>query len=487
MPVTAKLKLEQNNLLWGQTTKGMTEIINGGGVTLEYLNYENDRAQPTFVLTDLQKGEVTEFSQKVLPGGANYEVMVKPGEEIETNFELCYKVKFPSPGAFEVKTRFEWLGGNVESEPVRVQILPTSPRARSIATAGGGSVGDVFCAWVNAEDGDGGGLWLSSIGAITEARFQKALRLGSIPSDTVPVLSVPPNTSPTNQYVGWLEGQTLKYVVHNFGRVQTAEIPLVNNDYKIIAPLLEDPFTEPHERQYAEALLIRQAENGWEMRLLSIPENGKQGETIKVQGAIPDKFYTLYRSDTERRTVFWQQSIFSNQKPAAVLSISNWAKGKLPQPPQIKAIWEGKVIAADQSLTGDDSVVGAVLLKVETDEKFYYELRKWRLDPRDNFTESPAIPVLSHTESVITEAILRIRPDWYVFGLLRYDKDKLWRSLRNDDEVKLLSDELQNINGEINIFFVNQTTPAILYTDPECGLRIAFDGPAPKRFLPAGF
>ncbi len=486
MTVKAILNLDQNRLLWGETTKGTTKIINDGDTTLEYLNFENDRALPTFVLTDLQKADVTDSFQQVLPGAANYEIMLKPGETWETNFELCYKIKFPRAGSFEIKTRFEWYGASTESEPFKIEILPASPRARSLETTGGGPVGDLFCAWVNAGENGSGELRLLSIGAVSEARFQKSLRLCEIPVNAQPILSVPPNTSPTNQFVGWIDGQTLKYIVHRFGQISAYKIPLDDNNYKIIPPLLEDPFNKPSEKQNADALLMRETDGGWEMRVLTLGDASALSQPVKAQGPIPVQSYTAYRSDTERRTIFWEQNMFSAEKAAVALSVSNWAAGKVPQAPKLKAAWEGKFVAADQSLTDDDAVIGAVLLHLETDNKNNYELRRWKIDSNDIFTESPAVRINWNPETVITEAVLRIRADEYVFALLRSAEDDLWRVLAEDGELKLLPENLQNITGKVNIFFVNQSVPAILYTDPECGLRIAFDGPAPKRFSPAG-
>jgi hypothetical protein len=485
MQTSVKLKLNQTRLLWGQTAEVTTAITNEGETLLEFLNYDNERGLPTLILTDFQTGGTTEHAQRNLPGTEGSEITVLPGETREFEFRLCYRLQFSSAGSFEIRTRFDWAGGSAESEPVEIEVLPTKPLARHIETTGGGPAGDIFCAWVNEKE-NRAGLWLSSVGAISEARFQESIRLGDIAVEAQPVLSVPNNTSPTSQYVAWTDGSTLRYAVHTHGHIKTGEISLGDKDYQIIAPLLEDPFCEPYENQKAETLLMREKENGWEMRVVALTDEPQIREPIAVDGPKPRQCYTAYRSDAERRTIFWEQTSFAGEKEAVALSVSNWAKGKNPPIPKLKAAWEGKFVAADQSLTGDDAVLGAVLLHIEAENKNFYEISRWRIDARDNFTELPAIRLEWNPETTISEAVIRIRADECVFALLRSAQDDQWRICSGDGNLKPLKESLQNINGQVNIFFVNQTVPAILYTDPQCGLRFAFEGAAPKRLAPTG-
>jgi hypothetical protein len=484
MTVTAKLKLEQDRLSWGQSTDGTATIINDGETALEFLNYSNERAMPSFILTNTQTGEITEYARLNIPGSTPFIRTIERGETWEAEFRLSYRFQFPSAGLFEVKTRFDWEGGSIESNAVEIDVVRTSPLHRAIETTGGGPVGDLFCAWVNEED-HGGGLWLSLISAQDEVRFQGSQRICDIALNARPLLSIPPNTSPTSQYIGWIERQSLNFCIHTHGQIRKREILLGENGYSIVPPLLEDPLVLPIEYQNAEALLQRQTENGWELRVVSLAENSQKYEPLVMDGRLPRQGYTAYRSDNKRRTVFWQQD-FADKGPAVVLSIAMWGKSESLTPPQVQAEWAGEFVAADQSLTDDDSIVGAVLLHNIVGGKHNYELRSWRLDPNDNFTESAVAPFIWNSSSIIEKAVVRIRSDENIFAIFQFVGENLWRKAYGSNETMLMPQSIRKIGGEIDVFFVAQSVPAILYTDPERGLNFAFEGSPPKRFSPTG-
>lgn len=505
MDQTVSLMFEKTRFLWGESTPVTIQLENRGAEPLAYLNYSNHDAMPTLIVKSVETGVETEHKRLEVPGAMPPPVTVEPKTTWEYRFDLNKEIEFPSAGEFNVYARCDWgRSEKAQSDPVRVEVMPTSPQAFDTATTGGGPVGDLFCAWVNLEEEEeSDSLWLSLISTSGEARILQSLPICEIPKEARPVLSVPPNAPPTSQYVAWIEDQILNHIVHTYGRLEIGGVGLNAPGYEIVPPLFEDPF-EPGAKQGAEALLIREVEGGWLLcavdldggvitaRDSSSGGGGGVGSSsppndLFVKGPMPLQNYTAYRSDASRRTVFSQQNNLSADRASVSLSVAGWAKGSLPQTPKLLAEWEGVLVAADQCLTATDALVGAALLYVPpaaaaAADSHFYELRRWRLEADDTFIETGNLPLFWKPGTAIEKAVLRIRQDEKMFALLKNTEDNLWR-LFDGEELKLLADSLQNIAEPIKIFFVDQSVPCILFPDAESGLRLAYLG-APPRHIP---
>lgn len=483
MPI-AFIEMERERFRWTESIRGRCWLEHDGAEELEYVNSQNEGSEPLFTLTDLETGEVFRHADPPSPWGEVINVRLAPGETLETRFASADRFPFPSPGRYYLRVRYEWFSegerAGVESSPYLLEVEPAEPRASAVAT-GSGAAGAalIYCAWVSEEEGGKAGLWLSTFSASWRSKFTDSRRLATVPPHIQPALSVPPNTSPQSQYIAWIDGATLRYVVHSHGQVTEHFQTLESEGWQIAPPLLAAP-----ARSGADALLMRPAKDFWEMQVVTLGAPQLSRPAAKIPGALPIGAKTVFCSDGRRHTIFVNQTIPDGDSgaPLASLEISSWTAAQPPSAPALLTSWPGVLVGFDVALTPDDWLLGAALLRLEERDETRYLVRTWNMRPGGEFLERSPISLDLQTKDRIRNAALRVNPD---------GEPVLWVKLEDGRallrESSGLFDELRPelaADGPADILFVERTQPVLLYSEPDCGWRIGFFN-EPIRFVPA--
>lgn len=470
MSVEAILELEQNHLLWPQSTTARIKLTNDGSETLSRINPANVKGAATVILINTENGETTRHATLRQPDLDQPPRSLEPGKTLEEIAFLSRLFQFPACGVFEVRAHYEWMYDETESEPDMVQVLPARPQAHSLATTRGTSSGNAYCAWVNDGE-DGYSLWLSEISTAWEARFSSSKKVAELTAGCLPVLSVPANRVPTKQYIAWIVDDRLQWVVANEEASDIKTLTLGSTAYEIVAPVLEDPYGEGLSRD-AEVLLFAKRENGWELRVALLGDNAQlANESQVVQGPHPPWLKTVYRSDSERITFFLVPRTADDGLHYVSLGTTSWSARQSPASLTFLHHWQGELIAADVALTGDDRVIGAVLIGRAGEEQEIV-VNKWFIGREKDFSAAQQ-PPLSVSDFKAELARIKVNARGDTFCLFR-DADGTWRWI---DENGLMVPLSLRIDPPADIFFVNDVYPAILFTDQSCGLRLHYLGP----------
>jgi hypothetical protein len=482
--VTLTLDLDETRLLWPQTTRGVVTLENSGPEPIERINKEIDQARCALSVTAVETGEMTLFAEPPPPGGPFYDLSLAPGQKHEERFTLSNRARLAGPGLYSVRAYCTWEEGTVSSVPVRVEVLAAAPRFARLATTSGGPAGNVLCAWINAE-GDAGTLWLSTLSTSGGGGFAATTRLCPVPLTATPVLSVPPLGPSSRQYVAWAARGSLGYAIHASGQVTTGSIDL-GAEHLVATPLLEAAFA-PDVAPYAEALLIGEAAGGYQLRVARITgASGTVGEPVLCEGPMPRWAHTAYRADESRCTTFLAPRWLKPGEPAVSVQIGAWSPGEPPEATSLVANWPGVLIAADQCLAADGTAYGAAIINLGAD-KPRYALQRWRVTADDRFEEGTLTWIAWSREDPIARAVLRVNAQQDLCALLLAE-EKGAGFFRCDARGQVVSFNavIEATAAPVDVFFVDWTTAAILYTEPRCGLRILSTAPHRRPISPAG-
>ena len=475
MNIKAKLTLKDTKLLWQETTLCYTELFNDSDEEIINVNPDNWRGGATFCLTNLLTGEKTYHSRKLLPEIESAGISLASGGMLTDEIVLSSILRFPTSGLFELQAKYSFDGGEVESAPVRVEVIRADPQGLVTETAMGSQAGDLYCVWTNRLQ-DGFDLYLSTIDTAFEPIVLSTNKIGKLSMLCEPSISIPANKIPARQHVAWIAGDKLHYVICETGGLRSGSLELNSREYKIVPPLLED-VGNGNTIQFAEVLLTSVRPDGWRLRTVLLDGSPSFADEIRTIHSIPPEwFQTVYRSTGERYTFFiLPQSRDGN--PYLKLAMSMWRERVAPSSPVFLSNWNGSLVAADILLAADDRIVGAVLLKREDEGRVEFVVEKWTLDQNDELRVSTTAPIRWNEDWIIEHAFLRVNGDGVAFMLFKGGPESKWYWVDGAGDFESLGDLSSRISLPADIIFTSFIYPAIVYTDKECGLRFHYLGP----------
>lgn len=478
MSVKAILKLNKTKLYFQQTTRCYTELQNDSDETLNYINPTNWRGKATISLTNLETDEKSFHSQMILPEMEQPNLSLTVGNKLKDEFRLSNIIQFPSCGIFELQSHYEWQDGKTESEPVRVEILASYPQSLFTETSRGSQIGDIYCLWTNRSE-DKKSIHFAKIDSSYEHKFIWSHKVAEIDEITTSSISIPANTIPSHQYIAWISESKLKYVIHNEEKFQGHSIKLDEGKYKIIPPILEDPFVEG-VTQRAEIVLVKKNVDSWQLLLLVLDDSHLLSKSENISGVSPKWTKTAYRKDGVRHTFF----IFDENNEVK-LSSSSWKLRQNPPTPKLIKTWQGNFLAADQNLSNNNNIFGVALLK-KNKNKLRYVIKKWGVNNENQLNSIQEIPLNLEEKLSIENAIIRINGEGTPFVSFKIKDENNWFWIDKTGEISSLSKLLPERSLPMDIIFIDEIYPAILFSDPICGLKIRYLGPQKAYRPPTG-
>ena len=469
MAVTAELKLETTKLLYQQTTICETKITNGSRQTLRDLNPLNDQAAPTILVTNVTTGEVSTHRLDREAEEDPFKVDVQRSADHEYSFSLTQLVALTDPGLFDLQAHYEWQGGQVTSPAVRLKVLPSNPRTTAVETGKGGPAALLHCAWVNNLSGsnDRCELWLSDLMMLGKPRVHHCILLEDLEKPIKPHLAVPPNQDVNVQWVAWIDGKSLRYLLRQEEDVaSTASVGLDSEKYRIIPPLLLNLSKSGGLVEGADVMLYQPGEDAANGRFLvkhlslSKKDEPPPDDKLAVPGSAPQWAETAYLTDQGRHTFF----IVSDQNKT-VLKLASWSPKAPPTALKDLASYNAKFMTADLWQSGD-AVAGAILAQKSEDSYAFYI---WSYKPPDAFVQEREVAVSwPHERAGIDRAIARVSTAGDPFALLRSDaKEKKWFFCGSDGSTSVLTGPAEKLHLPADILFRGGDDPVILHTGPD--------------------
>lgn len=471
MKVSVTLELERNTLVWPPQTRGRTTIQNDSPRPLTNINSEHQGAGPALLVLDATTRAVRRYAELQPPGAEPMELDVAAGAAMTTNFSFGHRIELPGPGRYELASEYSWEGGTLRSAPVRVQVRPAQPRAISCASVAGGRGGDLFVAWRNDEPKPTGGVWLSRITTTERARFIDSRLLADSPRDAVPLVSIPASGQPGRQCVVWRNREQLEYAIHARTKITTGRLELGEGGH-LCGPPLEDPHTaqpDPDRRGF-EILWIRPNQAGWALHLIPIASDRQRQAPTQVHGPSPTNVLTTYDRNGARTTWFLRSIPDSRGQPTTELSATAWplALGLTPRPPTLMVRWRGQIMTASVAQRPDDSAFGVALINGSAGQSMI--VHRWRSGPQ-GFEELDPDELGWPSNDPIEFGVLRVAQDGRWYALVR-SKRGAWGWCQRGQSAQFLPAKYADVRSPLDIFFVDGTIPALVYTRARCGLCV---------------
>jgi hypothetical protein len=474
------LELEKTDLLFQQCANGRVELRNATRNPLRHVNPDSRDGFPLLVLKDLATEEVYRFTRSPFPGTSQPAGDLSPGQSLSSTFRLTAEVSVPHPGKFELTAVYQWSDGSATSQPLVLNIRATHPMPDLHAVSALGGLCPVYyAAWLNRTrpGQDAGDLCVSTFRTTSppdlpnEPPELNHTPVAQLQSRVHPYMSVPPNTEPDAQWVAWLEGEKLAYVLHKSGEATPVEsFDVGAKQGQIIPPLLAHPRTKDR-KPGASVLLYRPhpEEHAGQLVVAELKFGARPQVSVAVSAPAFEWAETAYLSDCRRRTFFLTAN---PHRTRLNLLLSTWSSQKPPAPPQSIYTWETRLVASSLSLTREgDLVRGIILGELPGENKPIYELHAWVHTPEDGLTTADPIRVQLPEDARVDLAVARIDQNGGPCAFLRCATK--WMFCSHDGSVRPLKNKIQ---PPVEILFELAEMPILMYTEPGRGFQFLRPG-----------
>lgn len=472
MAVTVTITFDKTELVSQQSSEVTVELTNGGKTALHAVNRGHQMWTPILRVKNADTGVEQEFEQRTQAGGAPESFDLEPGQSWTYRFFLADWLQFPGPGTYEVSASYVWDDGVGEatSKPVVVTVQPAVPRmVRTVSPAG--SIGGTYLsAWVNHPNKDPAAraVYLSTIDVSDKPGVCDVVKLNQVDEEVSPVVSVAANDAPFAQWVAWVAGAKLQFVLCVDDKSSGADtFKLPSENFSILPPLLENPLVQGEAAPGADVLLYESIAEppGGVLHVLTL--GGSQSPRLEkaavLPGLAPKWAKTAYLGDRSRFT-FLVMPVENGVR----LDLVSWSPGSPPQTIEPLATWGGKVLAADLVVRQSNDVLGAVLVDQGSGDR-RYKIYKWAFTAPDRFGEFDAIDVTLPVPIDVKEAVLRVNDDGAPFALLKDAKKGEWVFCGPDGKGRSHSDPAAVLAAPLDILFRRALEPTIMYTKPGTG------------------
>jgi hypothetical protein len=274
----------------------------------------------------------------------------------------------------------------------------------------------------------------------------------------------------------------LAYAIHQSDQVELRALDLATPGFRLIGPVVEVPL-RPDAPYHAEALLVREAQRTWELRVARLGDDPLLRDPVAVDTPPPVWARVAHRPDGSRCAVFFVPRDRDDRREVEVL-LAPWAEGAPPGPPRPVARWPGALLAADQRVDAGGVVVGVALLDVGL-EVPQYALFHWRIDRDDRFEQCAFSRIAWPWSTPVERALLRTSTFGAPYAVLKGGPESAYVACRGEDVVPL-PDALAPPAEPLDVYFLDQTVPTLVYADPRAGFSLYHTGPRRPRIAPTG-
>lgn len=487
MALDVKLTVEKTEFLFQESPRCLLTLANNGREAVKIANPVTSLTMPVLKLMDIRTGEETLFQKKPSEWETDPQENLPPGKSLERGFMLLDEIKIAAPGPYQLSVLYEYDSGKrTESAPVKLNVLPATPKNLQLVNNGpGGSIAVVFGAWVNLA-ADPPQIVRTQFDALPGGGIRASHTITKAEVNSRPVLSAPPNRSAIkSHWVGWLEENFLRFAHfdENLGASPAGKFELPKMDLEIVAPLSSDPATDTRVRPNGAALIWMGDADGTRSGLQVVeltPNKASAGGTVNLPGSRPRWMASFERSNGMKIALYAQTS----GDKVVLFSVSWPDKEKGGALPQKLAEWKGKFVAAGATIDASDAIQGAVLLWTGEGANQQLELIGWSLDGRGTFAEKEKQKIEWEYARKIDLAFVRVNSQGAPLAVLR-DGDGNWSVFEGEGRPNPLPGAYAQTKFPLDVVFMGGTEPLLVGGRAQMGLEmVKMDGsplPAKRR------
>ncbi len=451
-------------------------LTNNGPSPVEVLHPMFNPHMPVMRVMNTHTGvEVLQQGQAPMTG-SRYQPL-PPGQKLEYAFPLLSKVTLPLPGEYEVSAVFPPGPGKrgVESNTVRFQVQPVTPKNLSLVSVAGGWSGVQYGVCINVTS-DPPEILRYAFSLGTEDGVDDVQRVVGSTLRTMPVASVPTNqTVSHSHWIAWKDKEEIF-----FTHTDAAQGPLPSQKVKvpagleaeIVAPIHIDSLSSGQLRPTGAMLLWMSDPGGsqtsrFQVVVISPVEKATPGAYSIVPESRP-LWMTSHVQSGGLRFVTYVGSTATGISLNAIL----WPEPSAGDDTAQKLIeWENvHFLAAGAVMNREDAVHGAILVLPTEVGNPKLEILSWALDKERHFTEQARHEVPWKDGVPVTEALVRVSPDGTPAALVRDDENRWFVYWQGN--VFPAPGLLGTTRLPLDLAFLNQSEPVFIAASAQGGFQV---------------
>lgn len=464
MSLEVEFTITETKLLFQQNPLCQVVLRNSGVRPVTALNPVTHPNMPILRVLDLKTGTETVHKRKGAFTGDLYKPL-GPGESWTFSFALLEYCSFPAPGNYEIVATILAADGKhpVESEPVRLEILPVTPRNLSTVTVQGGWANLLYGTSVNVED-DPPRILRYSFAPDVEGGVVDVHAVGAAPLRADAALSAPANNSVAHDHwIAWAEGDALKFVhLDRLGMpTKMRQWTLPDSSSRIVKPLHIVPGTGASDPMHGAVMICSGAPAGRRFRLqaVTLPAAGKAvpGASVDVDGPLPEWIKSHERSDGTRFLLR-----IGTEDGALALRGLPWSDQGIGRRAQAAlATWQGRSLGAGTCISNDDTIHGAILRLEEQPGSWVFEWVRWSIDKSGAYSENGRQAIDWPYAKGIDRSKVSVGPRGAPAALITDDDGKL-SICTADGKVSPAPLGLETGERPVEIFFLKPGEPGLI-------------------------
>ncbi len=462
MSLHVELVIEKSVLLCQENPGCKLVLVNSGAATASVAHPELNPDVPILRVLDTKTGIETLHKKEPRLSGTDY-VPLAPGAKIEFEFSLASIVSLPIPTEYEISALVPCAGARpAESKPVKVRIVPVTPRNLTLVSAAGRWSAVQYGVSVNVASDPPQvvrhGFRIMSEGGVFDARPVMDSHLRA-----APIASVPPNGVVTDSHwIGWVENGTVSITHFN---VQLGASPLVHwkcvePELALVAPLVAETPDDSGGRSPGAALVwVGDSARGLSaFQVLSLAPQSKPGRTARYQiGTARPAWMLAHVRATGIRLVTYSL----NEAGEATLWWRAWPDSCGGAEARRVATWPGRCLGGGGLLTRHDTLEGACLVQGPQKTGAGIELINWQIDAEGNFSEGERAAMPWGYSVLVSENSIFVGPGGSKFSLLA-DADGAWSAFDAHGEAKPLPAGVNHTRLPLAAGFLDESQVALV-------------------------
>jgi hypothetical protein len=480
MALGVELKFQKTDILFQENPSSRLVLTNNGVAPITVHNLTFDPAGLTIkVLESTTRSESVHQGTKP-PWQQDQLQSLTPGQKLEFEYPLSSLAEFRHPGEYRVSAIVEFTGPDgkqrAESNPVTVKVLPVTAKNLSLAYATGGWSAYQYGISINAAVNPPALVRHTFSSSPEGGGVLDALPGPQVSAWTKPVLSQPGNGKISHaQWVAWLDGSTLNvtHIDPNLGLSPVKQWSVPGPAAELVSPLHIESTEDPTRRSGGSALLMSELPEGEKIKLQAV-DISQTGEIVPGGSLTFDGGRPIWAESHEKtnggRLVTYAQEI---GKRWALFAIP-WPESKQPAPvPRKLGEWAGRPLGYGAALTPDDTIVGAVIIRVRHGRNTAVKVATWSLSVKGEFVMQPSRDVPWNPQLPVEQAAVRISPREAVVAILTDGEGRRF-IYDSSGKFQVAPGLLAVSKLPLDVAFVGQTDPVLIAAQERGGFSMVY-------------
>lgn len=465
MSLKIEFTVEKTTLLCQENPVCHLAATNTGNAPMKVAAPGASPEVPILHITELKTGvETFQHGHRHGPDiGIPYQE-IAADKKLEYDFDLNSVAKLTLPTEYEVSAILYYDSGakRAESKPVKLKIIPVTPRSLSLVNVQGGWAAVIYGVCVNAAS-EPYQIVRHRFDIMAEGGVGDARPVANASLRADPAISSPPNSTVAHSHwIAWRDegGLAFTHFDSAIGSLPTGAWKCPQPEMEIVHPLATQPVTDPAQRPVGAALLWvgDPARRISAFQVVNFTPDGKAvaGAAWDAGGPKPSWMKSHIASNGQRALVFVRDT-----GQGCALFLQPWPQAGAPVEPRTLAKWNGTCLGAGTVMIDDDSIRGATLVRGPQASGAKLELIVWKIGPKGEFGERARHTIPWAFQTGISRALVRVGPGGKAVALIAAEGGP-WQFFDDEAGLKPLPAVVAAARQPVEVVFMDESVPVFI-------------------------